>query len=245
MSKLQIERLTDEVQLEKTAEEAQFEKIAAVIQVVDQASVLTAVGEELYKVASELGNENLAALASDIYQTGERMGSALTKIASEDGVALEESLEIAEDLHKLASIMAEIADDVEDEEFNKMAEAVIEVSNDLTEEANELMEEIEKDAAEGEAKGESRYAKAKAWMSEKASKGKRGLGRAFKAEDARGFLKAHKAEFAAGTKLDRVKAILGSKAGLKTLIRPGIAYGTAAAALGAAGYGAKKYHDKK
>ena len=143
MSKLGIEKLTEDLQLEKTAEEVQMEKIAAIVQVVDQASVLTSVGEELYKIAEELENENLAVLASDIYHTGERMGSALTKMASENSNSLEESLEIAEDLNKLASVMAEIADEIQDEDFNKLAEAVIDISNEMTEEANEVLEGLE------------------------------------------------------------------------------------------------------
>jgi Asp-tRNA(Asn)/Glu-tRNA(Gln) amidotransferase C subunit len=248
MSKLQIEQLTDQIQLEKTAEEAEMEKIASVLQVIDQASVLTTVGEELFKVAEELENENLAALASDIYQTGERMGATLTKMASEDGNALGESLEIAEDLNKLAHVMAEIADDVQNEEFSKMAEAVIDISNDMTEEANELMEEIDKKAEEGK---ESRYDRAKKWISSKYSEGKRGLGRAFKAEDARKLLSEVGGDtgvpgvFGNATKTEKVKALLGTKAGLKSLARPAAAYGTVAAALGAAGYAAHKHNKKK
>ena len=119
MSKLLIEQLTEEVektasentpeQLEKTAEEEAMEKIAHEINVLDQSRTLIAIGEEMYKFACEIENEALGALAADTYHLGERMGSCLTKTASEDGLALEEAMEIAEDMNKVASIYANIA----------------------------------------------------------------------------------------------------------------------------------------
>jgi uncharacterized UPF0146 family protein len=156
MSKLLIEQLTEEVektasentseQLEKTAEEEAMEKIAHEINVLDQSRTLVAIGEEMYKIAQELDNEAFATLAADTYSLGERMGSCLTKTASEDGSALVEALEIAEDMYKVASIYADLADEVKtDETLNKMAEAIINISNELTEDANELYN-IEKEA---------------------------------------------------------------------------------------------------
>lgn len=156
MSKLLIEQLTEEVektaseqQVEKTAEELGMEKIAHEISVLDQSRTLIAVGEEMYKIAQELENEGLAALAADTYQVGERMGSCLTKTASEDGSALAEALEIAEDMHKIASVYAEIADEVgDDETLNKMASAIIAISNELTEDANEYYEKLASEEVE-------------------------------------------------------------------------------------------------
>lgn len=156
MSKLLIEQLTEEVektaseqQVEKTAEELGMEKIAHEISVLDQSRTLIAVGEEMYKIAQELENEGLAALAADTYQAGERMGSCLTKTASEDGSALAEALEIAEDMHKIASVYAEIADEVgDDETLNKMASAIIAISNELTEDANEYYEKLASEEVE-------------------------------------------------------------------------------------------------
>ena len=157
MSDLNIDKLNEEVELSKTAEEAEMEKIAHVVNVVEQSQILTSVGEELYKIACEVENEGLAALAADIYQTGERMGACLSKTASEGPDALVDAMEIAEDLNKIATVFAELADDVQDETLTKMAEAVVDISNEMTEEANEVMEamsegegEVEKEAEENE-----------------------------------------------------------------------------------------------
>ena len=155
MSKLLIEQLTEQVELNKTAEEAEFEKIAHIANVVDQAQTLSLVGEELYKIAEELENEDFAALATDVYQVGERMGSCLSKTASDSPAALEEAMEIAEDLNKLASVLAEIADEAKDENFNKLAEAVIAISNEMTDDANEVLESLEKEADEEEVEKEA------------------------------------------------------------------------------------------
>lgn len=244
---LLIEQLTQEVEktaeVNKTAEEVQFEKLAQEVNTLDQSRTLIAVGEEMYKIANDLGNENLATLAVDTYQLGERMGSCLAKTASNSGAAIEEAFEIAQDLNKVASVYAEIADDVKDEEFNKLASAIIEISNEMTDEANEALEEageVEKEAAEGE-KGS--FGKAKDWVAEKARAGYRGMGRAFKAEDVRAIIN-HPANKNV-SKFNIVKGLLTNKQGYKALARPAIAYGGAAAALAAAGYGAKKMHDKK
>lgn len=150
---LRIEQLTEDLQLEKTAEEHEMEKIAHVVNVVEQGQILNAVGEEMYKIASEIGHEGFAVLAQDTLDLGARFGACLTKTASESGDALSDALEIAEDMNKIASVYAEIADDVQDEEFNKLAEAVINISNELTDEANDLYAEIEKEAADKEKRG--------------------------------------------------------------------------------------------
>ncbi len=149
---LLIEQLTTEATaegVEKTAEEASMEKLAHEINVLDQSRTLVAIGEEMYKIAEELESEGLAALAIDTYQLGERMGSCLTKTASEDGSALAQALEIAEDMNKVASVYAELADEVQDDEtLNKMAEAIIAISNELTEDANDVYSQLEKEASE-------------------------------------------------------------------------------------------------
>lgn len=160
MSRLLIEKLMQEAEVEKTAaeetnpelekqaEEAQMEKLAQEVNTLDQSRTLIAVGEAMYKIAEELENENLTALAVDTYQLGERMGSCLTKTASESGTAIIEALEIAEDMHKIATVYAEIADEIKDEEFNKLASEVVDIANEMTDEANEVYAELE--AAEKE-----------------------------------------------------------------------------------------------
>lgn len=143
------ETTTEETSVEKTAEEIGMEKIAHEINVLDQSRTLVAIGEELFKFACEVENESIKALAADTYHLGERMGVCLTKTASEDGSALEEAMEIAEDMHKIASYFADLADEVKtDETLNKMAEAVINIANELTDDANEVYAQLEKEASE-------------------------------------------------------------------------------------------------
>lgn len=250
MSKLQIDQLTEQVQLEKTAEEVQMEKIAAVIQVVDQASVLTAVGEELYKIAEECENESLAALASDIYHTGERMGSALTKLASENSNVLEESFEIAEDLNKLAGIMAEIADDVQDDDFNKLAEAIIDISNEMTEEANEVLETLEKEASEEDEEDEDVEKEAGA----RTDAAKKAVGDFSKKHLQFGRSKEYLKKTSKGRigeqyghgdgKWEQLKYLATHKKGAKAAAKDAAPYAATVAALGGAGYAVAKKKKK-
>ena len=245
MSKLLIEQLTEQVELNKTAEEVEFEKIAHVANVVDQAQTLSLVGEELYKIAEELENEDFAALAADIYQTGERMGSCLSKTASDSPAALEEAMEIAEDLNKLASVIVEIAQEINNEEFDKLAEAVVNISNEMTDDANEVIEAMEKEASEeapAEEEAEEEVEKEagvkdgakKAWSSVKHHV----------VEKPKAFWKATDKDTgvpgASMKKSWRLKQF-ASKEGAKALAGPA----GAAAALAAAGYGTKKAVEKK
>lgn len=235
MSNLNIDKLNEEVELSKTAEEVEMEKIAHVVNVVEQSQILTSVGEELYKIACEVENEGIAALAADIYQTGERMGACLSKTASEGPEALVDALEIAEDLNKIAHVFAELADDVQDETLTKMAEAVVNISNEMTEEANEVMEamnegegEVEKEAGVKDKlknfakliSGKSAYDTGAAMQDLAARTGGGDISKL------KGLLQAIKANPKANTKL--VAAPIGT-----------------AAILAAAGYGVKKATDKK
>lgn len=238
---LRIEKLTEGMEMSKTAEEQEMEKIAHVVNVIDQAQTLTAVGEELYKIASEIESEPLQALAADLYETGTRMGACLTKTASESDETLGEALEIAEDLNKLASAFAEVADSVEDEGLHKMAEAVIGISNEMTEEANEVMEKLSEEQKQTlKDRANKMYESAK----EKGGKALNAMKDAFSFASARKEL-ATQAKFKNGPKtfMDKVKR-LPNLARHGHLTAPAIAYGSAAAALAAAGYGAKKMHDK-
>lgn len=152
-----------ETPAEKTAE---VEKTAAdhALEVIDQAGTLVAVGESLQKFAGE--DEDLAplgAIGEDLFNIGSRMGAALSKTAAQEPYALADSLEIAEDLHKVASIFAEVADAMEDEDLAKDASAVIEITNILTKEANEFYEamaEQEKANTAGESTEEKTASKA-------------------------------------------------------------------------------------
>ena len=143
---LAIEKLTEQVEMTKTAEEEAIEKLAETVNVIEQAQSLSYLGSELTKLAEETNEDLLGAIGEDLVEIGARMGSALTKTASESDVALFESLMIAEDLNKIASVVGELADELEEEDFNKFAEAVIEISNEMTEDANGVFEEMSKEA---------------------------------------------------------------------------------------------------
>jgi len=248
--KLLIEQLTEQVELQKTAEEAEFEKLAHVTATIDQAQTLVAVGEEMFKIAEELENENLKALAIDTYTLGERMGACLSKTASEDGSALLEALEIAEDMNKVASVYAGIADEAADEDFSKLAEAVIEVSNCLTDEANEVLSQLEEEEkiAEEEVVTEEvvtevvKEATVKETANTLLSKLRALKG---KAGEAAGAAKV-KVETAAHEAKEKVKEHAGKVHEFAKEHKKAIGYSAAGAAgLAAAGYGAKKMHDKK
>ena len=242
--KLLIEQMTDELNKEASVsqdtneleKQAELEKVAHTMHVIEQAQTLNNVSEEMFKIAQELENEALAGLAVDTYQLGERMGACLSKTASEDGSALEEALEIASDMHKVASVYADIADDVNNEEFSKLAEAVIDIANEMTDEANEIvsqLEEVEKEAGAKEAVKD-----------------------AFTAKKLRNFATNIQAQLKEeGKDVSKAKAYLTAfkeAKGLKAKMRylgdfkePALAYGGSAAALAAAGYGVKKATNKK
>ena len=148
MSELLIDKLTNQVELNKTAEEIQLEKTAQAVNVLDQAQTLTLVADQFDKIAEETKEELFSAIAGDLRGIGSRMGSTLVKTASENSDALEESFDIAADLNKIASAVAEIADQIKDEQFNELIAPVIAISNEMTTDANEVIETIEKEAAE-------------------------------------------------------------------------------------------------
>ena len=237
--KLLIEQLTAQVELDKTAEDNEIEKLAHISETIDQSQTLVAVGEQMLKIAEELGNDNLKALATDTYHLGERMGACLSKTACEDGSAFMDSLEIAEDLNKVASVYAEIADDAKDEDFSKLAEAVIEVSNSITDEANEVLADITKQAEEAGITLDETEISKEAGVKETASAllaKLRALG---------GKAKGH-VETAAHEAKEKV--VEGGKKvhEFAKEHKKEVAYGAAGAAgLAAAGYGSKKMHDKK
>ena len=143
---LAIEKLTEQVEMTKTAEEEAIEKLAETVNVIEQAQVLSLLGSDLTKLAEETQEELIGAIGEDLMDIGSRMGSALTKTASESDFALFESLMIAEDLNKIASVVGDLADELEEEDFNKFAETVIDISNEMTEDANAVFEEMSKEA---------------------------------------------------------------------------------------------------
>ena len=234
MSKLRIEELTEQVELTKTAEEAEITKLAEIAYVVEQAQTLSLVGEELFKIAEELDNDEFRDLAADVYQLGERMGSALSKTASESSDALEDSLEIADDLNKIASVMASIADEAKEESFNKLAEAVITISNEMTDEANAVLTELEKEAGVKEV------------VKKVGEKVERRLGGHNIKEYLRRTAKEAVGEGGHGEKLhEKLKYLASHEKGRHALAKDLAPHTAIAASLGAAGYGAYRHHEKK
>lgn len=224
--KLMIEQLTDNLEMEKQAEEAEMEKMAQVVNVVDQAQTLTSVGEDMFKIAEALGDESLAALAVDTYQLGERMGSSLVKMASENEDTLSDTFEIAEDMHKLASVYADLADNTGDDTLVKMAEAMIPIANEMVEEVNEVMEGIEKEAGVKDAAN--------------------AVGNAFTGKNIKDYLKkVQNTGHAPEGLLQKIKFLATHEKGRKAAAPAVAAYTGAAAALAGAGYGAKKALSKK
>ena len=233
---LKIEELTEQVEMTKTAEEEAMEKLAETVNVLEQAQTLTLVGEELCKIAEEANNEMLGAIGEDLFNVGSRMGAALTKTATEGNYALVDSLEIAEDLNKLAHVIAEVSDEIQDEEFTKMAEAVVSISNEMTEDANVILEKI---AVLDPQEGTADETKLKGWRLN-LLKGKEAVKHAFKATEARDFLKKTEGNLAG-----KLQHMLTTKAGLKALAPVVAAYGGSAAAAGGLGYAAYRRSKKK
>lgn len=220
MSNLLIEQLTEEY-----SGSDDMNKVASELAVLDQSRTLVACAEELFKVACEIENEGLMALAGDTYEMGLRMGAGLSKIASEESF-LEEALEMSEDMNKIASVWAEIGDETQDEDFCKLAEAIIEIANEMTSDAEEVLAKLA--AEEGEKKTWGRRLKGAG----------RGVGRAFTAADIRDIFK----NAPEGSKLKKgLKDLFASKRGYAALGKTLGAYGTVAGAA----YGAKKLYDRK
>jgi hypothetical protein len=166
---LLIEQMTEAVNadasMNKTAEEFGMEKVASDLRTLDQARVFVSIGEELHKLAAnnEAG-DFYRALAQDTFTLGERMSSCLSKTASamnlEEGTAIIEAFEIADDMHKIASVFADIHDnDAEasaNPEFAKMAEVVVDIAVETMEEAQEMAKEAG-----------ARYQAVKQWLAER------------------------------------------------------------------------------
>jgi len=245
---LNIEQLTEQVEMDKTAEDAYLEKVAEEANVIGQAQTLTAIGDEFFKLAEATDEEVFALIGADLHDIGARMGATLVKTASDSNEAMNEALEIAEDLNKLASVIAEVAEQVDEEEFNELASPVVEIANEMTEDANEV---IEKEAASGKS---STWADFKSGLKgEKAREAWKSIKKYKKSElNASGRAKrgavAMVGRGSKATAMEKLKVLVGTSSGRKALMPALKAYGTvggAAAVLGGAGYAAKRYHDKK
>lgn len=265
---LRIEELTQQVEMTKTAEEEVMEKIAETVNVLEQAQALSIIGEDLCKFAEESGIEVMGYLGADLFDVASRMGAALTKTAAEGDYALVDSLNIAEDLNKIASLMAEIGDETQDEEFCKIAEVVINISNEMTEDANEVIEKMamyDPTQPSGEplpkkyqnlidssqdktpkgmpldpAERTADQTTLKGWRARLAG-GRSAVNRAFKATAARGEWNSKAGE----TFMNKLKHMVGTKAGLKALAPAVAAYGGSAAIAGGLGYAAYRHHKNK
>ena len=268
---LRIEELTQQVEMTKTAEEAEMEKLAETVNVLEQAQTLSVIGEDLCKFAEETNHEVLGAIGADLFDVASRMGAALTKTATEGNYALVDSLEIAEDLNKIASVIAEIADEAKDEEFSKLAEAVIDISNEMTTDANEVLEKMaiydpgapDADPKASQASNEKLYKGPE--YDGKVAKGMpldphqstadqtkvKGWrlnllkGKGAVKEAFKGTAAREFFNKAEGNFAGKLQHMLTTKAGLKALAPAVAAYGGSAAVAGGLGYAAYRRHNKK
>lgn len=127
----------------EAAEEAYMEKLAETVNTTEQAQTLVAVGESMFKFASENEIPALAAVGEDLMSIGQRMGACLVKTASGNMDVLAEAIEIQEDLNKVASVLVKLAEGAEDADFVADVNAVVDVANELNEEADVVAEVLD------------------------------------------------------------------------------------------------------
>ena len=227
---LLIDQMTEEIGVEKTAEEIAMDKVASEIKALDQSRTLLTAGETMAKIASEVEGEEpgmLSALALDTYAAGERLGSALVKVAHENEDSLKEGLELAQDIYKIASVYCTLGDETKDETIVKLAESIIPIANELTEDA----EAFYKKADDYEHRPGHEFASHKEVPH-------KGLKMHNEVKKEWGMLAGE------GSHIKKLRHLLASKEGRRALAKPAGVYGGAAAALAALGYGASKLHKK-
>jgi len=148
MSKLEAFLSSLENGQEKTAseavdnDEALLIKMAHQSETIDAAATLSVAGEYLCKIANETENEILGECGETLLTAGHNMTVGLQKIAADNAAgAIIDMVETQDGISKVASVLEAIAVEAEDEDFGKMASAVIEVNNTLFDELAELANE--------------------------------------------------------------------------------------------------------
>lgn len=139
MSKLDefLGSLNKTAQVEKTAEELHMEKLANQNETIEDSTALGLIGEELCKEASE--DNILHSCGLTLIDASQAMTLGLQKVAAEnvEGMIVD-MVDTQQSLYKVGEVMATIANKANDEEFTKMASAVVEINNKLFDELAEL-----------------------------------------------------------------------------------------------------------
>lgn len=224
--------------IDKTAEEqaaeAYFEKLANQNETIEAAAALSMIGDHLCKIAEADESGLLGECGNGLIEASASLSLGLQKIASEDmeGMIVD-AVETQYSLYKIATVLSEVATQLEDEDFTKMASVVVDVNNTMFDELNDLAANdesvrnylIERHGLDKEAGVKDVLGKAK---------------KAFMAP-----LDSAKArqsvEAAAGEKMNLMKAYMKNvKDNPKAHIKELVPHAAVLAALTAAGYGAKK-----
>jgi len=125
--------------IEKTAEEVHLEKLANQNETIEASTTLALIGEELLKTAEE--GSVLFECGASLIDASQSMVFGLQKVAADNPAGMiTDMVETQEELRKVAEIMSDLAEKSKDEEFTKMASAVVEINNTLFDELAELAE---------------------------------------------------------------------------------------------------------
>jgi len=125
---------------EKIAQEDyEMIKMAHQSETIDAAATLSMAGEYLCKIANENDNDVLGECGETLLAAGMNMTTGLQKIAADNAAgAIIDMVETQDGISKVASVLEAVAIEAEDEDFAKMASAVIDINNTLFDELAEL-----------------------------------------------------------------------------------------------------------
>jgi hypothetical protein len=140
--------VSTETTVEKTAEEKEAEalmfKLANQNETIEASTVLGLAAGELFKLAEESKDELIGECAEGLSLASQSLMFGLNKIAAEDAAgAITDMVETQDSLQKIATVLAAVATEAENEDFTKLASSVIEVSNTLFDELKDLAEKDE------------------------------------------------------------------------------------------------------
>ena len=130
--------LIEEMTKQASAQDEYYamEKAASDLRTLDQSRAMVSIADTIHKYAEE--GSPLYNLALNTYHIGTSFGACLSKTASAEG-ALDEAIELADDLYKVASTFVAISNDYpSDEDFLKMAKIMDDISDEMQDELGKL-----------------------------------------------------------------------------------------------------------
>lgn len=128
--------------------EAYLSKLANQNETIEASTTLAIAGEYLSKLAEESKDELIAECATGLFEHSQSLMTGLNKIAAENAAgAIVDMVETQDGLQKIASVLVNLAEKSENEEFHKIANSVTEVNNTLFDELSELASNDESVAA--------------------------------------------------------------------------------------------------